>query len=65
MVNTRELELGTEPYVLPIQCEKVFYSEVLGKIGWSHIVRYDPRGIPIKYNLVKEEDNLEEEVDVD
>ena len=24
-VNTREIELGTEPYVLPSQCEHVFY----------------------------------------
>jgi hypothetical protein len=33
MVNTREFELGTEPYVLPSQCEQVFYSEVPGKAG--------------------------------
>ena len=64
MVNTRALEPGTEPYVLPSQCEQVFYSEVLGKIGWSYIVRYDPRGRSIKYNA-KEEDNVEEEGDVD
>jgi len=25
MVNTRALEPGIEPYVLPIQCEQVFY----------------------------------------
>ena len=31
MVNTRELELGREPYVLPSQCEQLFYSEVPGK----------------------------------
>ena len=45
MVNTRALEPSTEPYVLPSQCEHVFYSEVPGKAGWSYIVRYDPRGI--------------------
>ena len=50
MVNTRALESGTEPYVLPSQCEQVFYSEVPGKAGWSYIVRYDPRGRPVKYN---------------
>ena len=33
MVNTRLFEPGTEPYVLPIQCEHVFYSEVPGKAG--------------------------------
>ena len=31
MVNTRELEPGIDPYVLLIQCEQVFYSEVPGK----------------------------------
>ena len=50
LVNTRELEPGIYPYVLPIQCEQVFYSEVSGKAGWSYIVRYDPRGRPFKYN---------------
>ena len=44
MANTRALEPGTNPYVLPSQCEQVFYSEVPGKAGWSYIVRYDPRG---------------------
>ena len=62
MVNTRAFELGTEPYVLPSQCEQVFYSEVPGKVGWSYVVRYDPRGRPVKYNHVaKDEDNNEEE----
>ena len=35
MVNKREFEPGIEPYVIPSQCEKVFYSEVPGKAGWS------------------------------
>ena len=48
MVNTREFESGTEPYVLPSQCEQVFYSEVPGKAGWSYVVRYDPRGRRVK-----------------
>jgi hypothetical protein len=62
MVNTREFELGTEPYVLPCQCEQVFYSEVPSKVGWSYVVRYDPRGRPVKYNhIVEDEDNNEEE----
>ena len=26
MVNARAFEPGTEPYVLPSQCEQVFYS---------------------------------------
>ena len=33
MVNTRFFEPGMEPYVLPSQCEHVFYSEVPGKAG--------------------------------
>jgi hypothetical protein len=62
MVNTRAFELGTKPYVRPSQCEQVFYSQVPGKVGWSYIVRYDPRGRPVKYNHVADdEDNKEEE----
>ena len=63
MVNTRALELGTEPYVLPSQCEQVCFLEVLGKVGWSYIVRYNPRGRLVKYNVVEDEDNVEEEGD--
>jgi hypothetical protein len=51
MVNTRTFEPNTETYVLPSQCEKVFYSEVPGKVGWSYIVKYDPRGRPINHNV--------------
>lgn len=64
MVNTRALKLGTNSYVLPSQCEKVFYLEVPRKAGWSYIVRYDQRGRLVKYN-VDEEDNVEEEDNVD
>ena len=65
MVNTRALELGTEPYVLPSQCEQVFYLEVPRKVGWSYIVRYDPRGILVKYNAPEEENNVKEEANAD
>ena len=34
MVNKMENESGIEPYVLPSQCEQVFYLEVPGKAGW-------------------------------
>ena len=61
MVNTRALKLGTDPYVLPSQCEKVFYWEVPSKAGWSYIVRYDPRGRLVKYNPLEEEGNIKEE----
>ena len=65
MVNTRLFELGTEPYVLPSQCEQVFYSEVPGKVGWSFVVRHDPKGRAVKYNLDdgNEEGSMEEEYD--
>ena len=65
MVNTRFFEPGTEPYVLPSQCEQVFYSEVPGKVGQSFVVRYDPRGRLVKYNLDdgNEEGSLEEDDD--
>ena len=65
MVNTMPLELGTEPYVLPSQCEQVCFLEVLGKVGWSYIIICDPRGRPVKYNHVDDEDNHEEEDDDD
>ena len=64
MVNTRALDPGTEHYVLPIQREQVFYSEVPSKSGWSYIVRYDPRGRPVKYNP-KDEENVKEDGDTD
>ena len=57
MVNTRLFEPGTKPYVLPSQYEQVFYSKVPGKVGWSFVVRHDPRGRLVKYNL---EDGNEE-----
>ena len=65
MVNTRSLESRTlEPYVLPSQCEQVFYSEVPSRQGWSFVIRHDPRGRPVKYNIVEEaEDSVEEEGD--
>ena len=66
MVNTRSFEpVGDEPYVLPSQCEQVFYSEVPHKPGWSFVVRHEPRGRPIKYNAMEEEDIEEVEDDVD
>ena len=63
MVNTRLFEWGTEPYVLPSQCVQVFYSEVPGKAGWLFVVRHDPRGRLVNYNLEEgnEEGTLEEE----
>ena len=59
MVNTRSLESRmSEPYVLPNQCEHVFYSKVPGRAGWSFI-RHDPKGIPIKYNVEEDEEGVE------
>ena len=65
MVNTRLFEPGIEPDVLPSQYEQVFYSEVPGKAGWLFVVRHNPRGRPIKYNLddANEEGSLEEGYD--
>ena len=48
MVNTRLFKPGTDPYVLPSRCEQVFYSEVPSKVGWSFVVRHDPKGRPVK-----------------
>ena len=65
MVNTRLFEPQMEPYVLPSQCEHVFYLEVPGKARWSFVVRHNPRGRPVKYNLNEgnEESTMEEEDD--
>ena len=65
MVNTRLFEPGMKPYVLPSQCEQVFYSKVPGKVGWSFVMRHDPRGRTVKYNLDdgNKEGSLEEEDD--
>ena len=57
MVNTRLFEPGMEPYVLLSQHEQVFYSEVPYRGGWSFVVRHDPRGRSVKYNV--EEGNEE------
>jgi hypothetical protein len=64
MVNTRMFEPDTQSYALPSQCEKVFYLEVPGKVACSYVVRYDPRGRNVKYN-VPEEDDIEEEEDAE
>jgi hypothetical protein len=65
MVNTRAFELVIESYVLPSQREQVFYSEIPDKEGWSYVVRYDPRGRPVKYNHVAEDEYNNEEEDHD
>jgi hypothetical protein len=63
IIKTMMFERGHDrSYVFPSQCEQVFYSKVLGERDWSFVVRYDPRGRPIKY-IVEEEDDIEEEDD--
>ena len=64
MFNTRNVEWGSEPYVLPSQCEHVFYFEVLGRAGWSYVVIYDLRGRSVRYTIAVEDD-IEEEYDVE
>ena len=59
-------EPRTKPYVLISQCEQVFYSEGLGRVGWSFLVRHDTRGRVMEYNLEEgNEEGLEEEDDVE
>ena len=61
---SRQFNPRTQHYVLPSQCEHVFYSVVLGRGGWSFVVRHDPRGSPVKYNVEEDsEKGLEEEND--
>jgi hypothetical protein len=64
MIKTMVFEKENDRYVFPSQCEQVFYSKVPGKRDWSFVVRYDPRGRPVKY-IVDEEDDIEEEDDVE
>jgi hypothetical protein len=63
MIKTTMFEKTNDRYVFPSQCEQVFYSKVPGKRDWSFVVRYDPRGRPVKYTI-NEEDDIEEEDDV-
>ena len=66
MVNTRLCKPRMEPYVLPRQCEQVFYSEIPGIGVWSFAVRGDPRERLAKYNVQEyNEDGIEEEYDVE
>ena len=53
MFNTQNVEKGSNPYVLPNQCEHVFYSVVSGRAGCSYVVRWYPRGREIKYIVSK------------
>jgi hypothetical protein len=63
MIKTTVFEREHDRYVFPSQCEHVFYSKILGERDWSFVVRYDPRGRPVKYTHVHEEDDIEEEDD--
>jgi hypothetical protein len=54
MIKTTVFERGHDRYVFPSQCEQVFYSKVLGERDSSFVVRYDPRGGPVKYTHVQE-----------
>ena len=65
MVNTRTFEPGLESYVLPSQCEQVFYCEVPGKPGWSFVVRYDPTWRPVKHHVHEEVLDIGEEYDAE
>jgi hypothetical protein len=58
MVNTRFLEPRTELYVLPRQYEQVNYSKVPSKGGWSFVIRHDPRGRPVKYNVEEYQEGI-------
>jgi hypothetical protein len=63
MIKTTVFERGHDRYVFPSQCEQVFYSNVPGERDWSFVVRYDPRGRPIKYTHLQEEDDIEDQED--
>ena len=55
-------------YVLPRQCEQLFYCEVQSRGGWSFVVTHNPRRMRVKYNVgddneegLEEEDNVEDD----
>jgi hypothetical protein len=41
-----------------VNVNKSFTQRFQGKRDWSFVVRYDPRGRPVKYNI-EEEDDIE------
>ena len=48
------------PMFFQVNVNMYFTQEVLGRMGWSFVIRHDPRGRPIKYNIVEEvEDGVE------
>ena len=61
MIKTTLFERGHDRYVFPSQCEQVFYSNVPSEMDWSFVVRYDPRGRPIKYTHLQEEDDIDDQ----
>jgi hypothetical protein len=63
MIKTMVFERGHDCCVFLIQCEQVFYSNVPGERDWSFVVGYDPRGRPIKYTHLWEEDDIEDQED--
>jgi hypothetical protein len=63
MIKKMVFERRDGRYVFPSQCEQVFYSNVLGEMDWSFVVRYDPRGRPIKYTHLQEEDDIKDQED--
>ena len=61
MINTSRYEPNIEFFVLPTQCEQVFYSQVQGREGRSFVVRFDPRRRHVKYIFPEEYVHEEEE----
>ena len=59
MIKIIVFEGRNDRYLFPSQCEQVFYSKVLGERDWSFVVRYDPRGRPVKYIVKEEEDDAQ------
>jgi hypothetical protein len=45
-----------------VNVSRYFIHRCSGRVGWSFVVRFDPRGRPIKY-IFPEEDVHEEDVD--
>jgi hypothetical protein len=63
MIKTTVFKRGHDHYVFPSQYDQVFYSNVPCERDWSFVVRYDPRGRPIKHTHLQEEDDIEDKED--
>ena len=57
-------QLEMSPMFFQANARNFFYFGVPQKLGWSFFVRHDPRGRPVKYNVIEEVDIEEAQEEV-